>query len=91
MIPTQDQAETLLWLWLAGQVYGVEVDLEDAASPEVARQRCDNDTGHGLATVCTKDGYLCVGCALRWLRGYAGELVSPEVLRLPPVTGEVAA
>lgn len=81
--PTPDQAAAIAWLEAAGAVHGVTVD----AGPldETAHAGCDNDWTHGPAVVCTPDGYLCVPCALSWLRWHPGELVAVDVL-LEPVT-----
>lgn len=86
--PTEDQAAAIAWLEAAGTAYGADVDA--APLPETARGACDNDSAHDLGTVCTRDGYLCLPCALNWLSWHPGQLVSPEVLRLPAAESSAA-
>lgn len=80
--PTPDQAAAIAYLEAAGALYGVQVDVGPLDT--VAHCACEDDWDHGLAEVATPGGYLCLACAVGWLRWHPGELVSPEVLRTPP-------
>lgn len=79
--PTDDQADTIRRLTKYGARPDINVTVDAGALDETAHAACDNDAAHGPATVCTKDGHLCVSCTEGWMRWHPGEQVALEILR----------
>jgi hypothetical protein len=91
VVPTADQLATLAWLIAATAFHGAELDLEDPFADGTAIDGCDHDDRHGPGDVCIPGGYVCLACAVEWMRWHPGERVAPEVLRLPPCRPVITA